>query len=1550
MRKLSFLVALVVLCSLKTVVPVVLSGYCDCNMDTGREAVIPIGVEPFDEDESITEEEELIFRRSNGSTYNIEWLDKESGADSTRYMTDVIVVDVERADGYADRDGLWNDSDPYLRIWYQGEQGGWQYYGSSESVGGCDGQECDSVFNFQARMQVNRVELANISVELWDDDGGGSSDELLGKKEFPRVPVSGSDMGWRHLDDNQDWSCWAKLRLRYLDNGIDNPSWLEFPDEHPGSSTRFVWQNPPDRSGIHHSEVCFSLDNQFGDPEDPSFTVWGDINAFDLAQAETLGDGTYYTAVRVFDNAGYDSDYIGTGQLFYWIAPTAVPPTAAPTYTPGPSTPTPAPGAFMVGDIRIYSDYVDDLGGGLYRARGNIRINDHVTVTGSSAALILTTTGTPWISGQGTVVLDPIDTPVFIGDFELDPVASHPQFGIIQPGEFTSLLMQILGFVFNGQPINLVVDVVHGWVYCETLIEIDIPEIGFHVTHADIVLDWMGNVNGTVTGFSFNIAGLVIFFDQGYFNNNGIHVDYFTVALPEELGGGGVEAWGLNITRDSIWFNSAHIVLPIIRIEGGFEITGLNPNIGPEAWIEHLKLPFTGYKWCVDGRLRIPNLGDTGNCGIETTFSIYGDRLQQACASFEGCGMQIPIGNTGLFLYKLGGCVTFNNLPYPDPFNQCALGTIYDCNDEVRTCCNFDFPDTVTIKLLAGLQGGPDIFGLKAVHADPLWLDINTGWGVGGGGVIRVIENFDIGYGRVCASPYGVEVDGSISLAIIQGTLYLLVTPDHAEGSIHGSVTIPPGDYWFFTLDEPIHLGQFLLMLGYYWVPESDFWGEGIWSTCGNSHCAGMKYGVLYSNEIFGQILSIAVDQNMNFYAWIDLNFFGWMAMNADGTIESEGDVFLISQMERGENSAEIPVDVPKGMSRSMFALAYEGGNPSVSLMAPDGSIIDPSTVDEETQFYSQRDGWRFYSIRNPEPGVWYFILDDMEGVQSYRVQLLKGNEPPEIQIQSVEVSNTRATISWTGSDEEDPARVSLFYDTDKYNANGAPIAMSMGASVDGSITYWDVTDIPSGTYYIYAKIEDGKNAPVVNYYSDPVTITDNTPPDAPGNLEGNSGDKLVHLWWDAPRDNDVIGYEVRYEQINGEDFGHIQTAGTDLFVAGLENNQPYLFVAVAMDLSGNTSAQSGELILSPDASGDLTPPASIQQMDVLCEDGAAVHVTWEAPVNGTVDHYLLSYGTIPGLYHGTEADQGKSPIRVAGDNSEYTITGLNRGSRYYFTVQAVDDAGNQAELGVEKTVAVVSDEDQDSDGMPDDWESLYWASLDQLPEADSDNDGLSNATEFASMTNPRATDSDHDRIPDALDANPTRFSDLDNDGLSDDWELFYAVENAEADLDADTLSNLQEFMLGIDPHLADSDSDGIADGVEFENGSDPADPDDPNPRCTDIGVSLEMPSHLFHSGDSCYLRATLCNSYEVPVPGLQFFAVLEAYGSYFFAPGWSTTLDYWTIGIDPGPYTMDIIPEFSWPGGVGSADGLMFYGMLTDGKMQRLIGDHDVWEFGWRQ
>ena len=90
--------------------------------------------------------------------------------------------------------------------------------------------------------------------------------------------------------------------------------------------------------------------------------------------------------------------------------------------------------------------------------------------------------------------------------------------------------------------------------------------------------------------------------------------------------------------------------------------------------------------------------------------------------------------------------------------------------------------------------------------------------------------------------------------------------------------------------------------------------------------------------------------------------------------------------------------------------------------------------------------------------------------------------------------------------------------------------------------------------------------------------------------------------------------------------------------------------------------------------------------------------------------------------------------------------------------------------------------------------------------EADFDNDGLSDAAEFA-----------------ALASDPTK-ADSDDDGLTDGEEFDAGTQPLIADTDGDGLNDGAEIAASTNPLDSDSDDDGYADGTEIRAGSDPTD------------------------------------------------------------------------------------------------------------------------------
>ncbi len=129
---------------------------------------------------------------------------------------------------------------------------------------------------------------------------------------------------------------------------------------------------------------------------------------------------------------------------------------------------------------------------------------------------------------------------------------------------------------------------------------------------------------------------------------------------------------------------------------------------------------------------------------------------------------------------------------------------------------------------------------------------------------------------------------------------------------------------------------------------------------------------------------------------------------------------------------------------------------------------------------------------------------------------------------------------------------------------------------------------------------------------------------------------------------------------------------------------------------------------------------------------------------------------------------------------------------------------------------------DSDDDGVTDGDEVNTWASDPNV--VDSDGDGLSDGQEINEYnTMALSIDSDEDGISDyreviELESNPLS-SDSDNDGLPDSWEdtfnLDLISDDSQLDADDDGLSNADEFVVGTSPINPDTDADGLNDGLE---------------------------------------------------------------------------------------------------------------------------------------
>jgi hypothetical protein len=109
----------------------------------------------------------------------------------------------------------------------------------------------------------------------------------------------------------------------------------------------------------------------------------------------------------------------------------------------------------------------------------------------------------------------------------------------------------------------------------------------------------------------------------------------------------------------------------------------------------------------------------------------------------------------------------------------------------------------------------------------------------------------------------------------------------------------------------------------------------------------------------------------------------------------------------------------------------------------------------------------------------------------------------------------------------------------------------------------------------------------------------------------------------------------------------------------------------------------------------------------------------------------------------------------------------------------------------------------------------------------------------------------------------------------------------------------------------------------------------------------IHMPAHTFAPSDPVSCNVSIWNPGSSTLEGFPLFVILDVYGTYYCAPGFSAH-DYYIMDFTAGLTTLTIIPEFTWPDNLGTASGIVWYAALADPDMSGIAGGMGVYDFGW--
>jgi hypothetical protein len=978
---------------------------------------------------------------------------------------------------------------------------------------------------------------------------------------------------------------------------------------------------------------------------------------------------------------------------------------------------------------------------------------------------------------------------------------------------------------------------------------------GFSVTVPQLEVDSEGihAESARVDDFSFQYGGFTFNVDKAVFTNDFFRADTSCVAFDLPSGEVSSCVYDIEIAEGRVTLAGGEIRVPPLKV-GTYDLGGI---------YGHFDVDEDGnFVLKAEGELAIPGLATVPiEFGLNSQCEYL---LQRFCMSAEFQGRGVPIGSTGFLLTDVGGCLT-------DPV--CGNQWVIEFTARVCSADRIVPPD---LSLISGDVRMALITDPFEINADGTISLVGNPLAAGG---FKLWPTHFYGYGRVEIPPAVAFLRAETGLNIYWSPEFSFLGT--ADGNLvipTGQIPFWDEDIALANFHSEVDMTG---IRGDFYIPSPQDWLLSVTAnfrwTGDYSFDAHLRWPFFYMDPATGRQLGVARYRRTPVYA----DGAGRLLVEGSAGVPSSapflgggspsgrrpdvirsgaGQWTALSGMPGATPQGSIRGLLPGGLRLESFRDTIEtiqipsdssplivhvvekpestGVELAVSLISPGGTVIDSTYCQSHPGFrYAKGVDHVLFRVNQPEPGSWQVVIADIDPGEEYVLDARFLNEPPSVQLTSPTQNQSGSTeaafqIGWTAADpEQDSLRVTLMAirattrkvgdggksRTDSLDAGPWTIAADLPDSV--TTFTWLPRSMRDGTYRIVARATDSYDQVRADTSAYTIALANTSPPAKPTGLSVRVGPEKLRLRWQRGMEPDLAGYRIFWQRqdttvVDTMDVGDV----SQYVIRSLVNYSPYRLRIEAFDVMGNTSTPSDSVVAAPSPLGDADAPMVPQDLAATYDaPGNVLTLSWiEVP---DAVSYRIFYDTdVVGAYSGSGGQEGNSPLLQARTGS-VTLTGLARGATYYCAVSALDGFGNESPSSDPLAVLVTDFVDSDGDNLPDDWEMASFGSLNYGAAEDPDGDLLTNLQELnETHTHPDRKDTDGDQVPDGQDPYPLSASDLDRDGMPDDWEALYNVSSPSADEDQDLLTNLREFTEHASPRDPDTDQDGLGDGFEADS------------------------------------------------------------------------------------------------------------------------------------